>query len=115
VTAREHLAQAQADLLRALLAGGGPPSGFDAAQLAVESASLRAKRCRIIDAIRPDLRDHLGPRYAALFDAYADAHPKTVELRARDDAAAFAAWLHRRGEAAVAGTRRRRPGKFRDR
>jgi hypothetical protein len=98
MTGRERLAEQQAELLRALLAGGEPPAGFDRDRLDVETTVLRDKRRRVTAYLRPDLFDALGARFAGLFTEYAVAQPKSVDLRAREDADAFARWLADRGE-----------------
>ncbi|QWF76878.1 hypothetical protein [Amycolatopsis sp. CA-230715] len=95
---RRKLAEQQAALLEALLSGGPSPAGFDEDRVHVERKVLRAKRRRVVGYLRPDLPDALGGRFAALFDTYADERPKFVGTRAREDAAAFAAWLVDRGE-----------------
>ncbi|WP_199443909.1 hypothetical protein [Umezawaea beigongshangensis] len=95
---RERLAAAQAGLLRALLAGGDVPEGFDPQRIAVEARALLAKRRGIVAMLRPDVADELGERFRPLFDAYATAHPREAGSRARQDAAAFAEWAEERGE-----------------
>ncbi|MBC6449482.1 hypothetical protein [Actinokineospora xionganensis] len=91
--ARERLAAEQAALLRALLAGGQPPAGFDEIALQVEADALLAKRRRVVAQLAPEVADKLEERYRPLFDEYARAHPRTVGSRAREDAAAFREWL----------------------
>ena len=95
---RERLAAAQAELLRALLAGADPPAGFDPERLAVEADALRAKRRRIVAHLRPDVPAALGDRFGSLFDAYAAANPRTDGTRARSDADEFTKWLAAQGE-----------------
>ncbi|MGQ0837892.1 hypothetical protein [Actinokineospora sp.] len=95
---RERLAAAQADLLRALLADGQPPPGFDQNALRTEAAALLAKRRRVAAQLAPDLAGELGKRFGPLFDEYARAHPRRDGSRAREDAAAFDRWLADRGE-----------------
>ncbi|MFJ6676443.1 hypothetical protein ACIQMJ_35525 [Actinosynnema sp. NPDC091369] len=95
---RERLAAAQADLLRALLADGDVPDGFDPERVRVEKRALLAKRRGIVAALRPDVAAELGERFRPLFDAYAAAHPKEVGTRFREDAARFAEWAVARGE-----------------
>ncbi|NMN93596.1 hypothetical protein [Antrihabitans stalactiti] len=95
---REELAAQQADLLRAVLAGGEVPPGFDADKVAIEAKALLSKRRRVIAQLRPDVREAMGDRYNALFDEYAAAFPRITGQRWRDDAAAFAGWLAARGE-----------------
>ncbi|MFI9011820.1 hypothetical protein ACIGNX_31740 [Actinosynnema sp. NPDC053489] len=95
---RERLAAAQAELLRALLADGDVPEGFDADRVRVERRALLNKRRGIVAAIRPDVAAELGERFRPLFEAYARAHPREVGTRFRDDAARFAGWAVERGE-----------------
>ncbi|RZS43624.1 hypothetical protein EV193_102605 [Herbihabitans rhizosphaerae] len=95
---REELAEQQAALLRALLAGGEVPPGFDAERLRVEADALLAKRRRVVAMLRPDLPEALGARYRELFDTYGRAHPRHVGTGMRADANAFADWLRERGE-----------------
>ncbi|AUI57786.1 hypothetical protein [Amycolatopsis sp. BJA-103] len=95
---RERLAGQQAELLKALLAGGDPPAGFDADRLRIEANVLRNKQSRLAVYLRPDLAEALGDRFGALFREYATAHPKTDTIRARAYADAFGTWLVERGE-----------------
>lgn len=95
---RERLAGQQAELLKALLAGGDAPAGFDADRLRIEANVLRNKQSRLAAYLRPDLAEALGDRFAALFREYATSHPKTDAIRARAYADAFGAWLVERGE-----------------
>lgn len=100
---RAELAAAQAALVRALLAEGPSPPGFDPARLARQGAALRAKRRRLIAALRPDLTAALGERtFTAAFEQWARANPPRVGTGTHADAAAFAAWVtaeHTAGEA----------------
>lgn len=91
--ARQRLAAAQSELVRALLAGGPVPSGFDPARVAAEVTALRAKRRRITQQLRPDLADTLGDRFTELFDTWAVDNPRRVGISARVDADEFAHWL----------------------
>ena len=95
---RERLAAAQAELLRALLADGDVPEGFDAERVRVEKRALLNKRRGIVEVLRPDVAAELGDRFRPLFDAYAGSHPKEVGTRFREDAARFAEWATARGE-----------------
>lgn len=95
---RERLAAQQAELLRALLAGGTAPAGFDPGRIEVEVRSLRAKRRRVVAYLRPELAEELGDRFVPLFNEYADAHPREEGVRMRQDAENFASWLTGRGE-----------------
>lgn len=94
---RERLAGQQAELLRALLADGPAPQGFDPRRLQVEATALRSKRRRVVAMLQPDVCDGLADRFVPLFTEYALAHPKTVDSRARQDAAAFVEWLRDNG------------------
>ncbi|PPK64683.1 hypothetical protein V5P93_005927 [Actinokineospora auranticolor] len=95
---RAELAAAQAELLRAVLAGGPVPDGFDAAAVRVEAAALLAKRRRIVAQLAPGVAEEVGDRYAELFAAYAAGNPRVTGSRFREDAAAFETWLVERGE-----------------
>lgn len=95
---RERLAAAQAELLRAVLADGATPAGFDERRLRVEARSLLAKRRGIVAMLDPAVADALGERFRPLFDSYAPVHPRRSGSRAREDAAAFAEWARERGE-----------------
>lgn len=97
-TPRERLAGRQAELLKALLAGGDAPAGFDADRLRVEADVLRTKHGKLVAYLRPDLAEALGDRFPVLFREYAVRHPKTDTIRARAYADAFAGWLAERGE-----------------
>ncbi|MFD9739303.1 hypothetical protein [Umezawaea sp. NPDC059074] len=95
--ARERLAEAQSELLTALLAGGPSPAGFDERLLRVEARSLLAKRRGIVAMLGPEVVDALGDRFRPLFDEYALAHPRVAGSRAREDTADFAKWAQERG------------------
>ncbi|WP_026425914.1 hypothetical protein [Actinokineospora inagensis] len=94
---RDELAAAQGDLLRALLAGGEPPAGFDPAAVRVEAAALLAKRRRIVSQLAPEVAGELGSDFTALFNDYAAGNPRRDGTRFREDAAAFAEWAVARG------------------
>jgi cation transport regulator ChaB len=98
---RARLAQAQAELLAALLADGPTPAGFDEQRLRVEANSLLAKRRGIVAMLNPDVADELGERFRPLFTQYARAHPRRSGSRAREDAADFVAWARARGALAT--------------
>ncbi|MBB5894589.1 hypothetical protein ACFFS4_36780 [Kutzneria kofuensis] len=94
---RDRLAAQQAELLRALLAGAPTPAGFDDDRLHAQAHALLAKRSRVTWHLRPDLADDLGDRFGPLFAEYAAAHPKSVGVRARQDADRFGLWLVEKG------------------
>ncbi|MEU5696387.1 hypothetical protein [Actinosynnema sp. NPDC020468] len=95
---RAELARAQTELLRALLADGAVPEGFDRDRVAIEARALLNKRRGVVRMVRPDLADTLGDRFRPLFDAYSRANPKHEDTRMRQYAAAFAEWLVTQGE-----------------
>jgi hypothetical protein len=94
---RDRLAEAQAELLRALLAGGRPPAGFDPARLRTEANALRAKRRNVVAMLEPEACADLDDRFVPLFNDYAAAHPKPTSVRARHDARAFVDWAREHG------------------
>jgi hypothetical protein len=102
---RERLARAQAALLRAVLAEGPAPAGFDAVRLRALADALRAKRRRVVAGLDPELPARLGDRFAPLFDEYARENPRRDGGTSREDAATFARWLTERDE--LPQTRRR--------
>ncbi|QUQ72030.1 hypothetical protein [Kutzneria sp. CA-103260] len=94
---RDRLAAQQASLLRALLAGAPAPDGFDDNRIRAQAHALLSKRSRVTWHLRPDLAAELGDRFGVLFAEYAAGHPKTVGLRARQDAEQFGLWLVAQG------------------
>jgi hypothetical protein len=108
---RDRLAEAQAELLRALLADGPGPAGFDADRLRVEANALRSKRRRVVAMLEPDACAELEDRFVPLFDEYARAHPRATGSRAREDARTFVEWLGDEGH--LRRPRRRRWNVFR--
>ncbi|SDM87267.1 hypothetical protein [Allokutzneria albata] len=112
---RERVAAAQAELLRALLANGGAPEGFDAERLAVQSKSLLAKRTRVMAAVRPDLAEALGDRFRELFHSYAKENPRPTGVGYRADAESFTTWLHTHGHLPRPRKPRRRWSVFKSR
>ena len=97
---RSELAAQQALLLRALLADGPAPSGFDSGRLRAQADALLSKRRRVVWHLRPDLASALDDRFGSLFAEYALRHPKTVDVRARQDADRFGLWLVEQGHLA---------------
>ena len=97
MTARDDLAARQRALVRALLADGPVPEGFDAHRVGVEAAALRSKRRSIASGLRPDLADLLEDRFRPLFDEWARDHPKPVALSFRADLDRFETWLYDEG------------------
>ncbi|NUT53318.1 MAG: hypothetical protein HOV94_39435 [Saccharothrix sp.] len=105
---RDRLHAAQLELLRALLADGEVPAGFDVERVRIERRALLNKRRGIVESLRPEVAAELGARFRPLFEDYARAHPKEAGTRFREDAARFAEWAVARGELA----RPKRRGKW---
>ncbi len=97
MTTRDELAARQRELVRALLAGGPVPAGFDGHRVAVEARALRAKRRSVAARLRPDLAERLGVEFGPLFDAWSRDHPKQVGTSFRADLDRFETWLHAEG------------------
>lgn len=93
---RARLAELQARVVAALVAGGEVPGGFDEERMRVQAASLLAKRRAIVARIHPDAAAAAGQGLAAEFAAYARSRA-TPPPDYRTDAADFAAWLRERG------------------
>lgn len=108
MTERDDLAARQLALVRALLAAGPVPAGFDAHRIGVEAVALRSKRRTVAAQLRPDLADQLGQRFGSLFDEWAIGHPKRVDTSFRADLDGFESWLHAEGH-----LRRRAPSRRR--
>lgn len=103
--ARERLAQAQAGLLAALVAGAPVPAGFDADRLAVQRRALTAKRADVVAKVAPELPRILGEKaYRSAFAAYARGRPLTDGHRR--DALDFVRHVLDEGGADGRGTRR---------
>ncbi|MFF0490194.1 hypothetical protein ACFYTQ_14340 [Nocardia sp. NPDC004068] len=83
----EPLADQQAALVRALVAGGPIPAGFDADAVTATAHALLHKRAREIAHRYPLLAHACGPAFTAEFLAWARTRPKTTTAA---DAAAFA-------------------------
>ncbi|MEU6727448.1 hypothetical protein ABZ917_27420 [Nonomuraea wenchangensis] len=94
--ARARLAEAQGRVVRALVAAGDAPDGFDPARLRAQAESLVAKRRSVVARLRPDAAVAAGPDLAAEFAAYARAR-REPPPHYRADADDFAAWLRERG------------------
>ncbi|MBL1073059.1 hypothetical protein JK358_01490 [Nocardia sp. 2] len=87
-TAPGMLAQQQAALVRALVAGGEIPPGFDRADITATVKALLHKRAEEVAARYPLLAHECGPGFAAKYTAWAHARPK---ISTAADAEAFAA------------------------
>lgn len=107
MTERDDLAARQRELVRALLAGGPVPPGFDGHRVAVEAAALRSKRRSVAAQLRPDLVDRLDVLFRQLFDTWALDHPKPAHLSFRADLDRFESWLYAEGHLERPSRRRR--------
>lgn len=88
------LGERQEALIRALVAGGELPEGFDKDEAAVVSAALLQRAGEVAHHL-PVVRHTLGDRYLQLFTAWADGRPKSSS---HADAQAFVAHLQDIGE-----------------
>lgn len=101
------LVQRQLDLVRALVAGGPVPDGFDASALDVAAAALLRKRAGAARHHIPVEAATLGDRFGPLFTGWATHRPKADS---RDEAHEFVEHMVSIGELDRPGpTRRRRP------
>lgn len=75
LTPREELAAAQAALVAALVAGGPPPAGFDAARLDAAARALLRKRAGEVARAWPRLAAAYGPGWTAAFAEWAGGRP----------------------------------------
>lgn len=92
-TAREQLSGAQAELLRALVANGPIPAGFDEQRLRATARSLINKRRQSLARAWPNLIRILGDAYRERFAQYAQAHPLPTGGAPLADGRAFLRWL----------------------
>ena len=84
------LAEQQAAVVRALVADGALPTGFDGTDLAATSTTLLRKRAGEVAQHDPMVRYQCGDRYFELFTEWATGRPK---VSTHADSAAFAAHL----------------------
>jgi hypothetical protein len=75
VSAREALARAQAELVRALSDGGPVPAGFDPERVRAAAESLLSKRRAQVRRVWPALVAVLGPGFSEVFTAWARDNP----------------------------------------
>ncbi|GIJ27696.1 hypothetical protein Vqi01_28580 [Micromonospora qiuiae] len=96
------LAERQARLVAALVAGAAPPPGFAPAPLAAARAALLRKRAGEVARHWPLLAAGLGPRWSATFAEWAADRPSRGGLR---DGWDLARTLHDHGTLPPLGTR----------
>ena len=95
---RSELAERQAALLAALVAGGPAPAGIDASRVALEASALRAKRRRVLVRLLPvEVHEHLGADLTPRLDAWIAANPRRIGTSMHADADAFVAHLRTEG------------------
>jgi len=94
---RRSLAAAQAGFVRALVAGGEVPDGFDPERLRATAVSLRRKRAREVARAWPALAAAMADAWTSRFVAYADGRPPPAG-GALADGLAFADALAGAGE-----------------
>ena len=96
-TARERLAKAQGELVRALVAQGPIPAGFDDRMLRVAARSLVNKRRQQTARSWPQLVKIFGDKYPELFTKYAQSHPLPICASPSGDGRAFLRWMESQG------------------
>lgn len=92
-TARQLLVKQQADLVRALVARGPVPAGFDAQRVQAAARSLVNKRRQSVARAWPKLVEAVGATFVAAFTQYAEANPLPACANAFADGRAFLRWL----------------------
>jgi hypothetical protein len=92
----DGLAAGQAALVRALVAGGPVPDGFDPERVRATAAALARKRAREVAQAWPVLAGELGDTFTDRFVAYAAGRPPPSPGGAVADGLAFARHLARR-------------------
>ncbi|MEV6970342.1 hypothetical protein AB0M47_35070 [Hamadaea sp. NPDC051192] len=75
------LADRQAALVAALVAGGPPPPGFDTSRVDAVREQLLRKRAGEVARTWPALAASLGPTWYATFRSWADGRPPQGSLR----------------------------------
>ncbi|MFJ6167440.1 hypothetical protein ACIQH6_20140 [Micromonospora orduensis] len=97
---RAGLAERQAELVAALVAGGAPPAGFASGPLAAARAALLRKRAGEVARHWPLLAAGLGDGWPATFVRWASGRPTSGSLR---DGWDLARTLRERGALPAAG------------
>jgi hypothetical protein len=92
-TVRHRLAQAQAELVRALVVQGPVPAGFDENRVRAAARSLVHKRRQTVARVWPKLVEILGGAFTEAFMQYAAAHPLPACAAPLADGRAFLRWL----------------------
>jgi hypothetical protein len=92
-TAREQMASQQAELVRALVAQGPMPVGFDRERFSVLARSLVNKRRQALARAWPNIAKILGAIYVERFTSYAQANPLPLGGSTLADGREFLRWL----------------------
>jgi hypothetical protein len=92
-----RLAAEQAALVRALVAGGPVPEGFEPDRVRATAAALARKRAREVARAWPVLAADLGEVFTDRFVAFAAGRPPPATGGAMADGLAFARALARQG------------------
>lgn len=101
------LGRRQEELVRALVAGGEMPDGFDSVSVCAAASALLLKRAHAAAQCLPVEASLLDRRFFALFTGWAHTRPKTTTS---DDARLFREHLYATGELVrPEGTRHRWP------
>lgn len=91
--ARQLLTQSQGELVRALVAQGPTPAGFDEERLRAAARSLVNKRRQCVARVWPKLVEILGATYIEAFTRYATAQPLPGCAAPLADGRMFLRWL----------------------
>ena len=95
--ARARLAKSQAELVRALVAQGAVPVGFDEKRVHAAARSLVSKRRQTVARVWPSLVRSVGDSYSEAFANYAQAEPLPAGASGLADGRAFLCWLESQG------------------
>ena len=96
-TAPERFAAGQAALVRALVAGGPVPEGFDPDRVRATAAALARKRAREVARAWPVLAADLGEAFTDRFVGFASGRPLPATGGALADGLGFARAMARQG------------------
>jgi hypothetical protein len=101
--ARSRLAERQAALVWALVAGAAVPAGFDPERVRLAAGSLDRKRRHAVAEVWPGLAEALGEAFAPRFADYAARRDLPARGGPLADGRAFAGWLADTGHLPDAG------------
>jgi hypothetical protein len=95
---RATLRLAQRDIVRALVAGGDVPAGWDASRVEAAAHALAHKRARAAAGVWPGVHEAMGEDYFPQFIRYARANPLPPS-GALADGRRFVRWGQQHGRA----------------